>query len=105
MKIWITHAERLRLQSEQAAADHEQARRMNYRRTFATPEGQAVLADICQRAGLMSVSFAAGQPDLMAFKEGQRAVSLMIIETLASDPSAALRLVQTGDIESLFNHG
>lgn len=86
-------------QDEAAEARRELAK--SYRRVFGTDDGQAVLADLLRRSGVMLSSY---QPDTheTAFREGQRRLGLYLIEMVTQHPDAALKLAQSGDTESLF---
>jgi len=53
-------------------------RRDNYAKTFGTPEGKAVLADIYRAAGLDRPSYVEGKPDRTAYNEGLKRIGLRI---------------------------
>ena len=69
----------------------------DYRTTFSTAPGKRVLEDM-QRAYSKRTSFTKGAPDVMAFKEGQRAV-LIAIDRMLEEPLETLLQPQQGEAD------
>jgi hypothetical protein len=63
------------------------------RKVLATESGRRVLWRLLSKCGLYTLSFAAGQSDVTAFREGRREVGNEILIMLAeADPEAYIRL-------------
>lgn len=53
-----------------------------YRRLFESPDGQAVLADLMERAGMLSTSMVIGDPHVTSYREGRRSLGLELLQLL-----------------------
>jgi hypothetical protein len=75
-----------------------------YRRVFDSPEGQEVLRHLARVAGVATSTFVPGQPDVMAFREGQRHLVLSIIRFVGRDDlviiAETMRMRQHANTES-----
>lgn len=58
--------------------------KLNYRRTFNTDDGNAVLRDLKKRFAFETTTFS-GDPYQSAFNEGQRAAVLLIVRMLSDE--------------------
>jgi len=104
-RIWFRRRDRQAETPEQEQARLQRERlalAVAYRRTFATPHGQEVLADLLRR-GKIAQRLATTDPLQTYYDEGRRQLALEIVELLAADLSQINALVLTGDTESLFN--
>lgn len=66
--------------------------RFKYRHVFETPEGQAVLRDIC-RLGFISRPTFSDNPQRTALNEGQRRLALAILSRAVQDPYAFVKTI------------
>ncbi len=57
--------------------------KLAYRRTFATEDGETVLADLKIRFAFEQTTFVQGDPHQTAYNEGQRSAILLIARMLA----------------------
>jgi hypothetical protein len=103
-RIWFRRRDQPRsvLDEQEALQQQRRALALAYRRTFATPDGQEVLADILRRGQVMQTTFDV-DARVAAYNEGRRRMALEIIEMLNADPAQLDRLALTGDTENLFN--
>ena len=60
---------------------------LNYRATFATPQGEQVLADLVKYCHGDTLTYVDGNPNGSAFEEGKRFVLLHIQRLMAIDPN------------------
>lgn len=104
-RIWFRRRER-RAETPQAEQERLQQERRElalcYRRTFASRDGQEVLADILRRGQVMQTTFDP-TPTVAAFNEGRRRIALEIVEMLNADPGQLAQLALTGETENIFN--
>jgi hypothetical protein len=63
-----------------------------YKMTFSTPEGQAVLKDLLVSCGAMASSFVPKDPHQTSFNEGRREVVNRILSTIEMDPERYITL-------------
>lgn len=73
-------------------ADNIQA----YRDTFESPQGKKVLLNLISTHGVMTSTFDK-DPQLAAFKEGERNVVLRILSLLKADPQQIRNLIRESD--------
>ena len=71
-------------------------RHENYVATFQTAAGQEVLRDMCKSFHVLGPTFVAGDPNLTAFREGQRHVVLSILRYVNRDTTAIIKQVEEG---------
>lgn len=67
-------------------------RNLYYREVFASPQGQAVLADILRACGVGREVHVPGDPHTTAYNAGLRRAALGIISKLEMDDAAAMRM-------------
>ena len=75
-------------------------RTTNYKQTFSTPQGKAVLLDLLQEHFILKTTFNGPENDdgrAMAYRDGQRAVVLRIWQTMGLDVSEMYLLMKEGD--------
>jgi hypothetical protein len=77
-------------------------RRDLYRRVFATPDGQAVLADMMMTAGFLSVTPPV-DAQTMAYREGARWVIAEILQTMDVERAGLARAVMMDDVSEALN--
>lgn len=79
------------LASEKCLARHHE-----YEKTFSTPHGKRVLADLMEQCGMLRVSFNPKTPDIHStiFREGMRNVILMILGEINVDQYALQEMVK-----------
>jgi len=63
-----------------------------YRRTFKTKDGEAVLKDLEARCFTKQTTLTPGQPDVTGFKEGRRSIFVRIKNMLDVNPEALKEL-------------
>lgn len=68
-----------------------------YRDVFNSPDGRKVLADLCNRAGLLAVSAERGDPYMTHFNDGKRALVLEILDLVRWDAEEVVRLAEERD--------
>ena len=74
------------MNSDVLAKVEERARLQElYRRVFDTDDGRKVLEHMCKTCFAFETTFTPGQPDVTAFKEGQRHLFLMIVRFIERD--------------------
>lgn len=64
----------------------------HYHAVFTTPAGEAVLADMMRKHGVMSAHPVT--PQEMAIKEGERAVVLRILQILKTSPQKLIERIE-----------
>lgn len=64
----------------------------DFRKTFETPHGQAVLLDLFQAHGMMMSTYQ-GDPSKAAYLEGQRSVVLRILNILSTKPDKVKEMI------------
>lgn len=99
-RLWRFRSER---QTRDEAARERAATARAYQAVFRSAGGQAVLADILTRAGMVGSSFVPGDPHATAFNEGKRRLALEIIERLNVNPDALLRMLREGETAGIFD--
>jgi hypothetical protein len=99
---WL-HFNRRERDAAQANASRMEQLAIDYRVTFQTPAGQAVLADLLARNFVGQATFVAGAPDVTAFNEGRRRAVLELVAMINRNPDAVPALLRTGETEGLFN--
>ncbi len=72
-----------------------------YQRVLDTPEGQRMLADLVETAGLLKVSQVDGDPHRTAFNEGRRALVLEILELVRWNALDIIKLSQARQTSSI----
>lgn len=103
-RIWFRRRDqpqRSVLEEQAALQQQRRALALAYRRAFATPDGQEVLADILRRGQVMQTTFDV-DARVSAYNEGRRRMALEIIEMLNADPAQLNQLALTGETETLF---
>lgn len=65
-----------------------------YKDLFATPSGKIVFHDLLKQTHLLKTSFAAGNSDVTAFKEGERNIGLKILANIGYDEKELQKLYQ-----------
>jgi len=78
-------------------------RRKDFKETFASPQGQRVLAELADFCGLLKTSVIEGAPELTAVNEGKRMVFLHIAHILSQDDAQVMGLAR--HIEATEEHG
>lgn len=58
----------------------ERKRRVLYKRVFDSPDGEAVLKDLCKRYFINQSTANTGDPNILFFNEGQRVLVLELIK-------------------------
>lgn len=85
-------------QSEKRATRRHEAERqviIDYQKTFGSEHGSRVLGDLMEHCGMMRSSFQGEKHPLeMAFREGERAVVLMILDKLEIDVMKRQELIR-----------
>ena len=66
----------------------------NYKAVFDTPQGQVVIKHLMKIGHVFEPSFTSGDPNITAFKEGQRHIVLSILRFLAKDQKELERIIQ-----------
>lgn len=74
------------------------ARVADFRKTFETPHGQAVLLDLFQAHGMMMSTFQ-GDAYNAAYLEGQRSVVLRILNILSQKPDKIKEMIAQAERE------
>jgi len=69
-----------------------------YQKTFATPEGKTVIADLMTAFGFFSTTFDS-DPQVAAFNEGARAAILRIVDTINIDIEEYIKMMETANQE------
>jgi len=103
-RLWFRRRDRQPepLEAEEARLRRErQALALAYRRTFATRDGQEVLADLLRRGKVMQ-RLSTTDPLQTYYDEGRRQLALEIVEMLNADPGQVNAMILSGDTESLL---
>lgn len=69
-------------------------RNSQYRETFSTPQGKAVLKDLLKFCHMYAPTHCVGDPYQTAYNEGMRRVALRITSILKMDDSAMRELIK-----------
>lgn len=87
------------------SAKEQYALRQAYYEIFKSDKGQLVLADILRRGSVDQSTFTAGDPHLTSFKEGQRRLSLEILNmaVVGPDEDALIRAMMSNQTSEVFN--
>lgn len=87
------------------AAREQYLLREAYYEVFKSDKGQLVLADILRRGSVDQSTFTAGDPHLTSFKEGQRRLSLEILNmaVIGPDEDALIRSMMKNQTSEVFN--
>lgn len=75
-------------------AEGQLARVQDYKKTFSSQHGKAVLRDLMSNHFMMRPTVVTGDPQLTAFHEGQRNVVLRIFTMLEQDQNALAERVE-----------
>jgi hypothetical protein len=68
-----------------------------YRSVFDTPEGRAVLEDICRHNFVFRTTYVMGSdPTKVAFNEGKRHTALSILRFINKSPEEFLEMIEDG---------
>lgn len=78
----------------QQVAETQLARVQDYKRTFSSQHGKAVLKDLYSNHFLMRHTFVPNDPTSTAFNEGQRQVVLRIMTMLEQDQNAMAEAIE-----------
>lgn len=103
-RIWFRRRDRQAETPEQEQARLQRERlalAVAYRRTFSTPHGQEVLADLLRRGRIMQ-RLSTTDPLQTYYDEGRRQFALEIVELLNADPGQVNAMILSGDTQSLF---
>lgn len=65
-----------------------------YQKLFETPDGEKVLRDLCKLGFIDRTTFAPDNQYETAFREGQRAMVLRIVQIINTDPAYLAELVK-----------
>lgn len=86
-------------------ARDEYVLRQAYYTVFSGDQGQLVLADILRRGHIDQSTYTAGDPHLTSFKEGQRRLSLEILNLakVGPDEEALIKAMMANDTSEVFS--
>lgn len=67
-----------------------------YYGTFTSPDGKLVLQHLIKVGHVTSSTFVAGDPNMTAFREGQRHIVLSILRNVNKDTTALIKQIEEG---------
>jgi hypothetical protein len=70
---------------QKSAASRQYAKALDYKRTFESKSGQRVLQDLMDVHHMLRLSFDEKNPQVTAFREGERNVVIRILSILKTD--------------------
>jgi hypothetical protein len=78
-------------------AKRAMARVIDYKRTFASEQGRRVLSDLIAEHYVMNSTYVKGDPQDLAFREGQRQVVLRMLAIMKVDPTEIQQKIEESD--------